>query len=130
MNQLTLSVVIPTIGGSGSARSEHSLGLLFRAGTKKWMPAETIWREKFGATIASSWMDESLAFRAFIPQVVLEGPFTAESGLRPAMTEYVDRGRRGYPFPRPLSILPIVAWRLLTLNLWARRYVSTHAEAP
>lgn len=110
-------------------------GLLLRGGTNKWLlrrmaerqrllPAETIRREKFGAAIASTWMDDSPTFRAFARDTILGGRFTAELGLQGAMEDYFRRGRRGYRFPHPLSILPIVAWRLLMLNLWARRYVA------
>lgn len=115
-------------------------GLLLRDGTNKWLlrrmaerhqllPSETIQREKFGASIAASWMDESPAFRAFARDTILSGHFTAELGLHGAMEDYFLRGRRGYRFPHPLSILPIVAWRLLMLNLWAERYVTPMAKA-
>jgi asparagine synthase (glutamine-hydrolysing) len=108
--------------------------LLLRNGTNKWLlrrmaerhdllPAETVSRPKFGASIATSWMEESPAFRQFAREVVLEGPLTVQLGLRRAMEDYFVRGRKGYPFPHPLSILPIVAWRLLMANLWARHYL-------
>ena len=109
--------------------------LLLRNGTNKWLlrrmaerhgllPAETVSRPKFGASIATSWMEESPAFRKFAKEVVLEGWLTASLGLRRAMEDYFIRGRRGYPFPHPLSILPIVAWRLLMANLWASHYIG------
>ena len=44
-------------------------------------------------------------------------------GLRHAMTDYFEGNRTGYPFPRAISIFSNLAWRLLLLNLWSRRYV-------
>ena len=52
------------------------------------------------------------------------GGLTAELGLAPAMRAYFDQGKTGFRFPSGLSIFPIVAWRLLLLNLWARRYLG------
>jgi asparagine synthase (glutamine-hydrolysing) len=114
--------------------------LLLRNGTNKWLlrrmaerhgllPAETVSRPKFGASIATSWMEESPAFRQFAKEVVMEGPLTANLGLRRAMEDYFTRRKKGYPFPHPLSILPIVAWRLLMANLWAAKYVGPRSEA-
>ncbi len=111
--------------------------LLLREGTNKWLlrraaerhgllPAEISGREKFGASMAVSWMDEVPGFRAFAREVILDpGSMTAELGLLPAMRDYFEKGRQGYRFPRGLSIFSIVAWRLLLLNLWARQYLTT-----
>ena len=88
------------------------------------LPRETTRRPKVGGSIAASWMEDSPAFRAFARDVVLDpAGLTATLGLRRAMADYFDRGKQGYRPPSSLSILSIVAWRLLMLNLWARRYL-------
>lgn len=89
------------------------------------LPLEITRREKYGASIAASWMDESQKFRDYARQVILDrNGWVDELGLRRAMTDYFDGTRRGYPFPRAISIFSNLAWRLLLLNLWSRRYVS------
>ncbi len=89
----------------------------------KLLPIETITREKFGASIAASWMDESQKFRAFAQQVILDhNGWVDELGLRAPMRDYFEGRRQGYSFPRALSIFSNLAWRLLLLNLWSRRY--------
>jgi asparagine synthase (glutamine-hydrolysing) len=115
--------------------------LLLRDGTNKYLlrrlaerhrllPAEITRRAKFGGSVAASWMDEVPGFRAFARDVVLDpAGLTRQLGLDRAMRRYFDEGRAGYPFPHPLSILPIVAWRLLMLNLWGRLYLR-HNPAP
>ncbi len=37
------------------------------------------------------------------------------------MEGFFDRGERGYPPPRAISIFSNLAWRLLLLELWSRR---------
>jgi asparagine synthase (glutamine-hydrolysing) len=89
------------------------------------LPLETTRREKFGASIASSWMDESQKFRDYARQVILDrSGWVDELGLRSAMTDYFSGKRQGYAFPRSISIFSNLAWRLLLLNLWSRRYVG------
>jgi asparagine synthase (glutamine-hydrolysing) len=109
---------------------------LLKAGTDKYLlrsmaerfkllPIETTRREKFGASIAASWMDESQKFRDYARQVILDrNGWVDELGLRPAMTDYFNGRRAGYAFPRAISIFSNLAWRLLLLNLWSRRYVG------
>lgn len=109
--------------------------MLLRDGTNKFLlrhmaerhgllPKETTRRPKLGGSIAASWMEDSPAFRSFARDVVLDpAGLTATLGLRRAMVDYFDRRRQGYRAPSGLSILSIVAWRLLMLNLWARRYL-------
>jgi asparagine synthase (glutamine-hydrolysing) len=88
------------------------------------LPLETTRREKFGASIAASWMDESEKFRDYARQVILDrSGWVDELGLRGAMTDYFNGKRQGYSFPRAISIFSNLAWRLLLLNLWSRRYV-------
>jgi asparagine synthase (glutamine-hydrolysing) len=90
------------------------------------LPLETTRREKFGASIAASWMDESQKFRNYARQVILDrSGWVDELGLRGAMTDYFSGARSGYAFPRAISIFSNLAWRLLLLNLWSRRYVGT-----
>jgi hypothetical protein len=87
------------------------------------LPRETTRRAKFGASIAASWMDESEVFRAYARRVILDGGgWVDELGLRPAMTDYFAGKRQGYTFPRAISIFGNLAWRLLLLNLWSRRF--------
>lgn len=89
------------------------------------LPVEITRREKFGASIAASWMDESQKFRDFARQVILDrNGWVDELGLRGAMTEYFAGRRAGYAFPRAISIFSNLAWRLLLLNLWSRRYTG------
>jgi asparagine synthase (glutamine-hydrolysing) len=95
------------------------------------LPREIAQREKFGASMASTWMDEVPGFRAFARDVVLDSAGWARSlGIERAMRDYFDRGRQGYRFPHPLSIFSIVAWRLLLLNLWSRHYVRADLVQP
>lgn len=89
------------------------------------LPREIIWRPKFGASIAASWMDESDTFRSYARQVILDRHgWVDELGLRNAMTDYFNGARQGYRFPHAISIFSNLAWRLLLLNLWSRRYVN------
>jgi asparagine synthase (glutamine-hydrolysing) len=89
------------------------------------LPREITRREKFGASIAASWMDESQKFRDYARQVILDrSGWVDELGLRGAMTDYFSGKRQGYAFPRSISIFSNLAWRLLLLNLWSRRYVG------
>jgi asparagine synthase (glutamine-hydrolysing) len=94
------------------------------------LPRETTHRAKVGGSIAATWMEKSPAFRRFASEVILDpGGMTETLGLRRAMEDYFLRGRLGYRPPSGLSILPIVAWRLLMLNLWATRYLRRPGPA-
>jgi asparagine synthase (glutamine-hydrolysing) len=89
------------------------------------LPREITGRPKFGASMAASWMDESDKFRAYARQIILDRKgWVDELGLRVAMTDYFNGKRQGYGFPRAISIFSNLAWRLLLLNLWSRRYMS------
>lgn len=89
------------------------------------LPSVITQRPKFGASIAASWMDESQAFRDYASRVILDtNGWVDELGLRPAMTDYFSGKRQGYSFPSPISIFSNLAWRLLLLNLWSRRYAA------
>jgi asparagine synthase (glutamine-hydrolysing) len=110
--------------------------LLLREGTNKFLlrhmaerhrllPREIARRPKYGASIATAWMDEVPDFRQFARDVVLDPQgLTAELGLARAMRAYFDDGQAGYAFPHGISIFSIVAWRLLLLNLWAKYYLN------
>jgi asparagine synthase (glutamine-hydrolysing) len=88
------------------------------------LPPDIAQRPKFGGSMAASWLDDAPGFRGFARDVVLAPGRWAEAlGLRGAMEDYFDRGRQGHALPRPLSILSIVAWRLLMLELWSRHYL-------
>jgi hypothetical protein len=74
--------------------------------------------------MAASWIDDSVAFRAYARDVILDSNgWVDRLGLRPAMTDYFEGRRSGYSFPWGISIFSNLAWRLLLLNLWSRRYV-------
>ena len=89
------------------------------------LPREITRRAKFGASIAASWMDESEQFREYARQVILDRRgWVDELGLRGAMTDYFGGRRKGYTFPRAISIFSNLAWRLLLLNLWSKRYAG------
>jgi asparagine synthase (glutamine-hydrolysing) len=110
--------------------------LLLRDGTNKYLlrrvaeqhkllPPEIARREKFGASMAASWMNQVPDFRRFARDVILDrAGLTAQLGLTGAMHAYFDAGRQGYRFPSSLSLFSHVAWRLLMLNLWARKYLG------
>jgi asparagine synthase (glutamine-hydrolysing) len=102
---------------------KHALRVM--AERHRLLPQEIARRAKFGASIAASWMDESADFRGYARGVILsrEG-WTDRLGLRPAMTDYFDRHRTGYRFPRAISLFGNLAWRLLLLELWSRKYLA------
>lgn len=94
------------------------------------LPRDVTRREKFGGAIAASWMKESPEFRAYAREVILDGNGMARRlGLASAMKAYFDQRLEGYAWPDPLSILSIVAWRLLMLELWSRRYLGASGSA-
>jgi asparagine synthase (glutamine-hydrolysing) len=89
------------------------------------LPSETTRRPKFGGSIAASWMDESESFRSYARDIILDrNGWVDELGLRGAMDAYFRGHRAGYSFPHAISIFSNLAWRLLLLNLWSRRYFA------
>jgi asparagine synthase (glutamine-hydrolysing) len=89
------------------------------------LPAEIARRPKLGASIAASWMDDLPDFRAYAREVILSrSGWTERLGLGGAMSDYFDGLQKGYAFPRAISIFSNLAWRLLLLNLWAKRYLA------
>ena len=104
---------------------------LLRAVARRYslLPPETASQAKFGAPLASAWMDESSSMRKFAQERILDGPQVQRFGLRPAMVEYFCKGRAGYGAPHSLSIFRNLAWRLLLLELWAPYYVGKSSAA-
>ncbi len=91
------------------------------------LPADVAQRPKVGGSIAASWLEEVPQFQAFARETVLaRDGFAERLGLRPAMERFFA-GRGGYPFPRQLSILGHLGWRLLLLELWSRHYLRARA---
>jgi len=89
------------------------------------LPDEIINREKFGAPLAISWMDDSPGFRSYARESILSRDgWTDTLGLRRAMEDYFDKKKTGYAFPRSISLFRNLAWRLLLLNLWSKHYLS------
>ena len=80
------------------------------------LPLDVVRRPKRGGAIGAAWMDEAPGFRAFARERLLDGRWTRELGLAPAMRAYFVEGRAGYPFPHAISIFRNLAWRLLILD--------------
>lgn len=111
---------------------------LLREGTEKWLlrraaercgalPDEVLRRPKLGGSIAASWLDEVPEFRSFARARVLRpGSWAERLGLGAAMEHYFS-GTAALRFPRQLSHLGHLGWRLLLLELWAGHY---RAELP
>ena len=98
--------------------------LRFMAERHNLLPKAITRREKFGASIATSWMDDSEEFRRYARGVILSKNGWAERlGLRSAMTDFFEGRRKGYAFPRAISIFSNLAWRLLLLQLWSKKYL-------
>jgi asparagine synthase (glutamine-hydrolysing) len=92
------------------------------------LPPEIARRPKFGASIAASWMEDSRGFREYARDAILaRDGWTDRLGLRGAMTDFFDGKRKGYAFPRAISIFSNLAWRLLLLQLWSRKYLKAGA---
>lgn len=90
------------------------------------LPGEIIWRTKFGASIAASWMDDSPQFRNYAQAIILaRDGWVDQLGLRSGMADFFAGKRKGYSFPHAISIFSNLAWRLLLLNLWSKKYLST-----
>jgi len=100
---------------------------LLRSMAEKYelLPKEITHRPKYGASIAASWMAESVEFRDYAAKIILDGDGWVDNlGLRNAMTDFFNGKRQGYPFPHAISIFSNLAWRLLLLNLWSKHYLN------
>jgi asparagine synthase (glutamine-hydrolysing) len=70
-------------------------------------------------------MDDSVEFRRYAREVILDREgWVDRLNLRSAMTDFFEGRRTGYRFPRAISIFSNLAWRLLLLNLWSRKYLA------
>ena len=108
------------------AGGTDKLALRRMAERHQLLPQEITRRPKFGASIAASWMDDSAEFRRYAGAVVLVRDGWADRlGLRGAMTDFFNGTCTGYAFPRAIGIFSNVAWRLLLLQLWSRKYLVT-----
>lgn len=90
------------------------------------LPREITWRPKFGASIAGSWMTDSAKFRNYASSIILaRDSWVDQLSLRSAMEAFFSGKRTGYHFPHAISIFSNLAWRLLLLNLWSQKYLSS-----
>lgn len=90
------------------------------------LPTATSGRTKFGAPLATSWMDDDPGFRQFARERILApGSQTMALGLSAPMRAYFDQGRTGYRWPAELSLFRNLAWRLLLLELWSAVYMRS-----
>lgn len=86
------------------------------------LPEEIINRRKFGAGIATNWMDDSPSFRQYAREIILApNSWVDRLNLRDAMQRYFDDGQAGFAFPRSISLFSNLAWRLLILSLWSEK---------
>ncbi len=107
------------------AEGTDKLVLRRMAERHRLLPTEITRRPKYGASIAASWMDESADFRAYAREIVLSRDgWAARLGLQRAMRDFFDGRSRGYRFPRAIGIFSHLAWLLLLLNLWSRKYLA------
>ena len=91
------------------------------------LPRDIAFRPKVGGSIAASWLEEVPDFKGFAREAVLvRNGFADRLGLRAPMERFFA-GRGGYPFPRSLSLLGQIAWRLLLLELWSPYYLRSRA---
>jgi asparagine synthase (glutamine-hydrolysing) len=104
--------------------SENKYLLRALARQRHLLPAAASGRAKFGAALATSWMDTDSGFRSFARERVLEGPWSKRLGLHDAMVRYYDKGEAGFGFPRSISLFRNLAWRLLLLELWSPHYLE------
>ena len=75
---------------------------------ERLLPDQISQRPKFGAPLASGWMDDNPAFRSFARDCLLNGIWCKRLGLEDAMRAYFDGGRAGlripardFDFPQP-----------------------------
>lgn len=89
------------------------------------LPREITRRPKFGASIAATWMEDSPQFRRYAASRILsKGGWAERLGYGKAMAEFFSGRRTGYAFPHAISIFSNLAWRLLLLDLWSKKYLA------
>ncbi|MBD2187090.1 asparagine synthase (glutamine-hydrolyzing) [Pseudanabaena mucicola] len=106
---------------------QSSNKLILREMAQKYdlLPEVVSDRPKFGASIASSWIEENSQFRQFASDVILQpNTWCQKLGLQSAMEDYLIHGKKGYALPSNLSIFTHIAWRLLLLELWSGFYLK------
>ena len=107
------------------SNGQNKYALRAMAERHELLPESITRRAKFGASMAVSWMNNSPEFRRYAAHVILaHDGWTDRLGLRQAMTAFFEDRRQSYPFPFALSNLRILAWRLLLITLWSKRYLS------
>ena len=107
--------------------NQKSNKLILREMAHKYdlLPSSVINRPKFGASIASSWIEENSQFRQFASDVMLQpNSWCQKLGLKSAMEDYLVHGKKGYALPSNLSIFTHIGWRLLLLELWSSFYLK------
>jgi len=107
--------------------NQTSNKLILREMARKYnlLPEEVLKRPKFGASIASSWIEDNPAFRQFARDVILQpNSWCQRLGLKSTMEDYLIHGKKGYAFPSDLSIFTHIGWRLLLLELWSSFYLK------
>lgn len=107
--------------------NQKSNKLILREMAHKYdlLPSGVINRPKFGASIASSWIEENSQFRQFASDVMLQpNSWCQKLGLKSAMEDYLVHGKKGYALPSNLSIFTHIGWRLLLLELWSNFYLK------
>jgi asparagine synthase (glutamine-hydrolysing) len=95
------------------------------ARSENLLPPEISGRQKFGGSVAASWMGDNPGFRKFARERLLDGVWAGKLGLRGAMRAFFDQGQPGASFPGALSVYSNVAWRVLLLELWAAHYLQS-----
>lgn len=84
------------------------------------LPEKIISRRKFGAGIASNWLETSPSFRQYAKERILAPESWVDRlQLRDAMERYFNDRQVGYGFPRAISLFSNLAWKLLILSLWS-----------
>lgn len=101
---------------------EQDEKLILKSMSKRYelLPDEILNRRKFGAGIATNWIEDSPSFKQYARDIILApNSCVDELDLRDAMERYFDHGQTGYAFPSSISLFGNLAWRLLILSLWS-----------
>ena len=112
---------------TSSLLSKETNKLVLRQMAEKYqlLPDRVINRPKFGASIASSWIEENPQFRQFASDIILQpNSWCQKLGLKSAMEDYLIHGKKGCALPSNLSVFTHIAWRLLLLELWSSFYLK------
>ena len=107
---------VVTLIGSSHLEVYYATAPLVQAVAPPLQPAEL---ERLRREETTGWDGDA----ALVPFLDREG-WVDRLSLRGAMTDFFDGRRTGYRFPRAISIFSNLAWRLLLLNLWSRKYLA------